>query len=113
MEDKVENCRSCKKPYQTDSTSCDLCEECVKIYPFFLSFIEEGFVGVMDKIFGRVEVYIHTEEYDIEELRFVFTASPDREKAYRVFREKWDFEYVSKKDLIEVKKIIKSKFCDE
>lgn len=108
----MKSCIKCNKKYKFHSTECDLCTDCVKKYPYFLSFIEEGFVGVTDKIFGRVEVYNHKAptEYAIDELRFLFKVKPKKEEEFRIFRERWDFQNVSKKELQEIKNIIKNKF---
>jgi hypothetical protein len=86
--------------------------DCVEKYPYFLSFIEEGFVGVIDKTLGRIEAYSNKEpgEYAIDELRFLFQNSAFKNKEFTIFREKWDFKNVREKELNEVKKIIQENF---
>lgn len=62
---RLEQCKKCQKRYRFITTGCDLCPKCVKKWSYFVSFIEEAFVGVNDKVFGRIEVYsnIKPEEY--------------------------------------------------
>jgi hypothetical protein len=76
---------------------------------FFLNFVEEGirnmqYVGYVG---GRIEVSKKT-GYPIEEIRF-FT---QKSKEYNEFRKKWDFEWVSARELVRIKKIVAKKFCD-
>lgn len=81
-------------------------------YPYFLSFIEEGLIGVTDWIFGRVEVYDNegSSEYAIDELRFGFRSEPKKEKQFREFRDGWDFRNVTKTELVDLKKMLREKF---
>lgn len=105
-------CRACGNPHQLKVTGCDLCPGCVKKFPYFISFIEEDFVGVEDITFGRVEVYSNTASnpYAIKELRFQFKDNREILKAFYSFREKWDFKNVSQKELDHVKTVLQSKF---
>lgn len=78
---------------------------------YYLSFVEEvvmnpqykGFVG------GRVEVYIDSEAYAIEEIRF-FTK---KQVEFYKFRDELDGKYVNEKELDEVRNTIKEVFYDE
>jgi len=90
----------------------DEINNCKEKYPYFLSFIEESFMGVTDRTFGRVEVYTNkkTKEYVIDELRFSFKENQQINKEFRKFREKWDFKNVSKKELESVARTIKNNF---
>ena len=112
IKNQIGSCTKCDRKYMFFLTECDLCPDCVEKYPYFLSFVEEGFVGVTDKTFGRVEVYDYHEptEYAVDELRFLFKTRPEKDKEYQAFREKWDFQNVSKKELEEIKSNIKIKF---
>lgn len=114
MKDKTRKCKKCHQGYDFLLTKSDLCPDCVKKYPYFLSFVEEGFVGVAGKTFGRIEVYSNRDPVDhaIDELRFLFKESLIKDKAFREFREKWDFQNVSEKELKKIKKTIKSKFLN-
>lgn len=115
MKDEIKNCNKCQKTYNFLLTECDLCKDCVEKYPYFLSFIEEGFMGVTDRIFGRVEVYTdkEPEEYATDELRFLLKKINERVKKFKEFREKWDLKNVSKKELEEIKKVLKNNFYDK
>lgn len=59
---------------------------------YFLSFVEEFWPGIkpeyQDWCIGRVEIYIDTEQWAIDELRF---ATPNT-KEWQDFREEWDFK---------------------
>lgn len=119
MKDEIKNCKKCQKAYSLLETRTDLCADCVEKYPYFLSFIEEFFVGgVTDKTFGRVEVYSNKgeEEYTIDELRFRFrdtqSGNSKKGKKFRKFRKDWDFKNVSEKNLEKVKKILKDEFYE-
>jgi len=107
-------CKKCLKSYLFSSTDCDLCIDCVNKYPYFLSFIEEGFIGVDDVTFGRVEIYTNKESdgYAIDELRFLFKDNKLKNKEFYNFRDKWDFQNVTKIELKKVKKIIKENFYE-
>ncbi len=77
---------------------------------YFISFVEEGIFNPSFKDFvgGRIEV--SDNELDvpypvIQEIRF-FT----KDKDYWKFREKWNFKNVSKKQLDNIKEIVKSRF---
>ena len=112
MQEKTNKCNKCQKAYRLSSVSCNLCKSCVEKYPYFLSFVEEGFAGVTDRMFGRVEVYSDKEptEHAVDELRFLFKANFGKEKLFYKFREKWDFQNVSKNELEKVKKDLKNFF---
>ena len=78
---------------------------------FFLSFVEEmiqnpdffAYVG------GRIEVYDDKSEFNIEEIRFL----TKKKKEFYQFREKWDFEDISEKELKEIRRIVKKNFCEK
>ena len=91
-----------------------MCGICVKKYPYFLSFIEEGYVGVNDVVFGRVEIYtnLKPEKYAIDELRFVFADTEVKRKEFYEFRERWDFENVTEKEFKAIKLEIEKQFLD-
>lgn len=112
MKDQIQNCKKCQKSYTFSSTGCDLCADCIEKYPYFLSFIEEFYMGVTDRTLGRVEVYTNKEpgEYAIDELRFLFKENKLKSKEFHEFREKWDFQNVSKEEFEIVKKKIKDNF---
>ncbi len=75
--------------------------------PYFLSFVEEGIFNpdYFDYAGGRIEVYDDKHEYDIDEIRFLTPR-----KDFYPFREKYDFTYVSKKELEALEKIVKEKY---
>ena len=114
MKDEIKICKKCQKSYQNHAAESDLCSACNKKYPYFISFIEEGFVGVNDINFGRVEVYRNDNPslYDVDEIRFLYKNNTDKEKEFRDFRDKWDFNNITKKELELVKRIIKVEFSD-
>lgn len=114
MQDKTSKCKKCQILYRFKSTGCDLCKKCVKKYPYFLSFVAEGVMGVVDKVFGRVEVYANNKPtgWAVDELRFLFKADLSKEKAFYGFREKWDFQNVSKKELEAIQKILKNNYYE-
>lgn len=114
MSDEISNCKKCLKPYLFSSTDCDLCIDCVNKYPYFLSFIEEGFEGVTDVTFGRVEIYSNKESdgYAIDELKFLFKDNKLKNKEFYDFRNKWDFQNVTEKELKRVKKNIKKNYYE-
>lgn len=73
--------------------------------PIFLNWVEEYWPGQKeDVMLGRVEVNRPNEMFASEELRF---ALPTTKNAY-VFRDKWDFKYVSEKQLLELKASLKA-----
>ncbi len=114
LKDQTRICNKCRKTYLYSED--DLCKECIKKYPYFLSVIEEGFIGgAKDRTGGRVEVYSNKgdEEYAIDEIRFIFKDKPSgskKGKQFQEFYERWDFQNVTSKELKEVKKIIKMSF---
>ena len=114
IKDKIQNCKKCQKTYIFSSTGCDLCAGCIKKCPYFLSFIEEFFIGSTSGTFGRVEVYANNgaNEYAIDELRFIFKGNKLRSNKFHKFREAWDFQNVTKEELGKVKKTIKDNFYD-
>ena len=81
------------------------------IKPYFVSFIEEGIFNpdYFDYVGGRVEVWTHWSQYDIDEYRFL---TKDQEGFYK-FREKYDFKDVSRKTLKKIEKIVGDKFHDK
>lgn len=89
-----------------------MCPECGKKHPYFLSFIEEGYVGVKDIVFGRVEIYtnLKSEDYAIDELRFVFADTSEKRKEFYDFREKWDFIDVTEGEFEAIKLELKNRF---
>ena len=105
-------CKICKTQYLFTTTGNDLCGICTKKYPYFLSFIEEGYVGVNDVVFGRVEIYtnLKPEDYAIDELRFAFAETDKNRKEFYDFREKWDFEDVTEKEFEAIKLELKKRF---
>ena len=76
---------------------------------YFLSFVEEFWPDIdpkyKDYVVGRVEVYDDEHDYDIDEIRF-FT----NKKSWNSFRDKWDFKEVTKKELDNLRDIIKERF---
>jgi len=62
---------------------------------YFISFVEEYWQGQIPRIMGRIEVYEKDEEYAVEEIRFC----TDRGELFYEFREKWDFETITEKNL--------------
>jgi len=74
---------------------------------FWLSFVEEGVLNNSYEgyVGGRVEVYSKGNDYSIEEIRF-FT----NKKSWNSFRDKWDFKEVTKKELDNLRDIIKERF---
>lgn len=114
MINKIRNCKKCLKPYLFSSTDCDLCIDCINKYPYFLSFIEEGFIGVTGVTFGRVEIYTNKESdgYAIDELIFLFKDNELKNKEFYVFQDKWDFQNVTESEFKRVKKIIKENFYE-
>ena len=105
-------CKKCGKTIDPKITKNDTCPECGKKYPYFLSFIEEGYVGVNDVVFGRVEIYtnLKPEDYAIDELRFVFAETDKNRKEFYEFREKWDFKDVTEKEFEAIKLELKKRF---
>ena len=75
---------------------------------YFISFVEEFIFNpkYQDYIAGRVEIYLRKSQYDIDELRF-FTK---KIKKFNHFRNKWDLEEVSEKQLKKIRKIIAKEF---
>lgn len=75
---------------------------------YFISFIEEGIFNpkYFDYAGGRMEVYLETEQYNIDEIRF-FTK---RNKSWNDFRDKYDFKDVSKALLSKITKEIQTKY---
>jgi len=63
------------------------------IFPYFISFIEEGIYNpeYMGYVGGRVEIWTQWSQYDIDEYRFL-TKDTD---GYYKFREKYDFKNLS------------------
>lgn len=107
--------RKCKKCDNLSLTGWDLCKKCIQKYPYFLSFIEEGFVnGRPDLRFGRIEVYNNreTSAWADDELRFSFIINDDKEKAFWDFREKWDFKDVTEEAFKQMKRILKKEFSE-
>ncbi|OGG03628.1 hypothetical protein A2W14_03850 [Candidatus Gottesmanbacteria bacterium RBG_16_37_8] len=86
----MKSCSKCNKKYRFPLTEWDLCPDCVEKYPYFLSFIEEGLVGVTDKIFGRVEVY------DYKEPVILFTSGSLRFAAWAGW-----YSAIGEKELVE------------
>lgn len=78
---------------------------------YFISFVEEFIFNpkYQDHIAGRVEIYLRKSQYDIDELRF-FTK---KIKKFNRFRNKWDLEEVSEKQLKKIRKIIAKEFIEE
>ena len=76
---------------------------------YFISFIEEGIFNpkYLEYVGGRIEVFIDSEQYNIEEIRF-FT----KDKGWYEFREKWDFKDITKEELEEIRKIVKEKYYE-
>jgi len=84
---------------------------------YFLNFIEEfwfpdtDFFGmkirkdIEDFHKGRIEIWVDSYEYSVEEIRF-FTKNPDWDR----FRTKWDFKDVDAKTLDEIERIVKKKY---
>lgn len=62
---------------------------------YFISFIEESWQGQIPKIMGRIEVYKKSKEYAVEEIRFC----TDNEGLFYKFREKWDFQTITEREL--------------
>ena len=110
MNPKNQPCKICQKIFS--STGSDLCPECIEKYPFFLSFIEEGFIGVTGITFGRIEIYDNRSSgpFDIDELRFVFKDNKQKEARFYKFRDEWDFKNITRKELVGIKTILKSDF---
>lgn len=105
-------CKKCNKIIDPKITKNDICPKCGKKYPYFLSFIEEGYVGVNDVVFGRVEIYtnLKPEEYAIDELRFVFADTQEKRKEFYNFREKWDFIDITEKEYEAMKLELNNRF---
>jgi hypothetical protein len=76
-----------------------------KTRKIFVSFIEEGWQGQIVAHMGRVEVERRRDTYPSEEIRFA-TNDPDWHK----FRERWDFRYVSEKELEYIRQEIGREF---
>ena len=106
MKDRIVNCKKCHTVYSFLSTGVELCTGCVQKFPYYISFVEEGFVGVTDKIFGRVEVYSNKDPkiYAIDELRFVFKNSPRKRKEFQAYRDTWEAKDIREQELEMVKK---------
>ena len=68
---------------------------------YFISFTEEFWQGQIPKIMGRIEVYKKSEEYAVEEIRFC----TDNEELFYKFRERWDLETITEKELRLVRNI--------
>jgi len=71
-----------------------------KIFDFFLSLLRKcinpkykGYVG------GRIEVYTKDSDYAVEEIRFL-----TNKKSWYKFREKWDLQNVTKRELDKIRK---------
>lgn len=75
---------------------------------YFLSFVEEGIFDLkyQDWAGGRIEVFIETEQYNIEEIRFFCKKT----KEWENFRGEYDFKDVTKNELDDVKKLVKKKY---
>ncbi len=75
---------------------------------YLVNVVEEGIMN--EKYFnfvgGRVEILDDKHPYSIDEIRF-FT---NKKEEWNKFREKWDFEEVSKKQLKQITKIVKNNF---
>jgi hypothetical protein len=77
----------------------------------FISFIEEcimnpdyeGYVG------GRIEVTYTRDQFPSEEIRF-FT---NHVKEFYKFRDTWDMKNISRRELFQIKDIIKEKFNEK
>jgi hypothetical protein len=76
---------------------------------YFITFTEEGIFNpnYFDYTGGRMEVYIESEPYAINEIRF-FTNKKDWWK----FRDKWECKEVDKKTLDKVINIINNEYYD-
>lgn len=111
MNNEERTCHLCHKKF---SNASDLCVECAEKLPYFISFVEEGFVGVTNKLFGRIEVYSNkdAQPYYIDEIRFLAKKSTNKEAALRKFREKWDFQDISAGDLAKIRNTVKRQFSD-
>ena len=76
----------------------------------FVSFIEEYWPGqIRDTTIGRVEVERPGDQYPSEEIRWGCQATG----GFYAFRDKWDFKYVSEKELLKIRNEIKKKFASE
>ena len=75
---------------------------------YFLSFIEEGIFNPKYENWagGRIEVFIDTEQYNIEEIRFFCK----RSKEWENFRGEYDFKDVTEDELNDVRKLVKKKY---
>jgi len=63
------------------------------VNPFFISFVEMGVLNPKYKeyIAGRIELWTHWSQYDVNEYRFLTKNT----KEFYKFREKWDFKTVN------------------
>ena len=77
----------------------------------YVSFVEEGIMNPQyyGYVGGRIEVRRPEDHWASEEIRF-FTNRLDE---FYAFRELWDGEDVTNKELAIIRKIIKKEFCEE
>ena len=76
----------------------------------FVSFIEEYWAHQVEgTTLGRVEVERLGDRYPSEEIRWGCQATDE----FYAFRDKWDFKYVSEKELSKIRNEIKKKFAPE
>ena len=75
---------------------------------YFLSFIEEGIFNpkYFEYAGGRIEVFVDTEQYNIEEIRFFCK----RTKEWDNFRGEYDFKDVTEDELNDVRKLVKKRY---
>lgn len=80
----------------------------LKSNKYHLSFVEEAILNeaYQDWTGGRVEVFIDSETYNIEEIRFLTL----RNKEWEEFREKYDGENIDEQTLNSIREIIRKKF---
>ena len=76
----------------------------------FVSFIEEYWAHQVEgTTIGRVEVERPGDQYPSEEIRWGCQATG----GFYAFRDKWDFKYVSAKELLKIRNEIKKKFASD
>jgi hypothetical protein len=80
----------------------------------FVSFIEEywDLRGPKTYCVGRVEVFVKDEIFDVEELRWYFRSTPERETAFANFREGYDFVNLNWKEYQKLKALLKDFWND-
>jgi len=82
---------------------------------FYLNFVEEFVLNPDYEGYraGRVEIFQETPQespYAIDEYRFFYPR--EKEKAFDIFRDKWDFKSLNEEELIKFKEFLQKEYYD-